>query len=354
METFRFYLLLIVACISYKPIRSSSLRGVLLLSRHGHRNPTAGYPNDPYRTHEWPGGYGALSARGIQQSCKSGETKALRYSHLLRPNNIYIKSSVSERCVQSAEAFLRGFLPNSLQNISINIVPAAEDESLVMPGKPCPKYDHTLSESLLLNQSKVWEILKGNKKVLDYVGKHSGLNITSLVDFLNIQDTLAIQASYDFEMPAWAQPIYNNYIMPLSQLAYHSLTNSALNQVRSGVLLNEIIERLQKGANGSGENVILLTGHDINLSGLLAYLSMANQIEGKPGFASTVALELHKSWYFQNDLEIRILFFEDETVQTPIQLRIPGCYTPCGFARFKKTVAETLIKDYEKRCNEER
>lgn len=131
-------------------------------------------------------------------------------------------------------------------------------------------------------------------------------NITSLVDFLNIQDTLAIQASYDFEMPAWAQPIYNNYIMPLSQLAYHSLTNSALNQVRSGVLLNEIIERLQKGANGSGENVILLTGHDINLSGLLAYLSMANQIEGKPGFASTVALELHKSWYFQNDLEIRV------------------------------------------------
>lgn len=39
----------------------ASVRQVYVLFRHGDRTPTATYPNDPHKAHEWPGGLGALT-----------------------------------------------------------------------------------------------------------------------------------------------------------------------------------------------------------------------------------------------------------------------------------------------------
>lgn len=33
--------------------------------RHGDRNPTETYPNDPYRNYKWQGGWGALTKVSI-------------------------------------------------------------------------------------------------------------------------------------------------------------------------------------------------------------------------------------------------------------------------------------------------
>lgn len=42
----------------------ASVRQVYVLFRHGDRTPTASYPNDPHKAHEWPGGLGALTTVG--------------------------------------------------------------------------------------------------------------------------------------------------------------------------------------------------------------------------------------------------------------------------------------------------
>lgn len=94
-----------------------NLRMIQVVFRHGSRNPTELYPNDPHIHHHFPGGLGALTNKGSQQMYNLGKNMNLRYYRLLPSNGFYskedisVQSSYAERCQMSAQSFLAGFMP---------------------------------------------------------------------------------------------------------------------------------------------------------------------------------------------------------------------------------------------------
>lgn len=114
----------------------------LQLLRHSDRSPVNPYPNDPYLHYQWPGGYEALSPKGIQQSYESGKNLRIRYKKLLPADGFYsaenmrVVSSFKERCIMSVQSLLAGLMPpddclNRLpfpwQPVAITSIPADSD-----------------------------------------------------------------------------------------------------------------------------------------------------------------------------------------------------------------------------------
>lgn len=94
-----------------------NLRMIQVVFRHGPRNPTELYPNDPHIHHHFPGGFGALTNQGSRDMYNLGNNMKNRYYRLLPSNGLYskdnmlIQSSYAERCLMSAQSFLAGFMP---------------------------------------------------------------------------------------------------------------------------------------------------------------------------------------------------------------------------------------------------
>lgn len=117
---------------------------LLKVHRHGDRSPLVKerYPNDPYNNHSWHGGPGALSQKGAAQLYRLGRTLRTNYSRLLPPDglftnqNMHVSSSSKERCLNSVQYLLAGFmpprsndnlLPISWQGVPIHYKPIDQD-----------------------------------------------------------------------------------------------------------------------------------------------------------------------------------------------------------------------------------
>ncbi|CAD7084865.1 unnamed protein product [Hermetia illucens] len=125
----------------------STLKAVSMLFRHGDRAPAVSYPLDPYHDYPWPGGYEALSPRGYRELYGSGLIKSTRYSSLfaidcdrdatctMTLNKILVLSSATQRCVDSVQSFLNGFVRADWPSSLVNVIPPNQDEMLG-GGKP--------------------------------------------------------------------------------------------------------------------------------------------------------------------------------------------------------------------------
>lgn len=86
-----------------------TIRMVSVVFRHGARNPTESYPNDPYINYNWNGGLGALNSRGSRQMYSLGKNLRLRYYRLLPEDGLYSRedmktqSSAAERAIMSGK-----------------------------------------------------------------------------------------------------------------------------------------------------------------------------------------------------------------------------------------------------------
>ncbi|XP_030369769.1 lysosomal acid phosphatase-like isoform X3 [Scaptodrosophila lebanonensis] len=165
-----------------------NLRMISILFRHGARNPTEFYPNDPHVAHDWQAGPGALTQKGSLQAYNLGKNMRMRYYRLLPSNSIYtqqqihVLSSAAERCVMSAQSVLAGFMP-PLENNNVLPIPwqpvaintlARSDDILLAQKKPCLKYD-TILQKLYKNPPKDLQRLnEENKELYKLLTKNTG------------------------------------------------------------------------------------------------------------------------------------------------------------------------------------
>lgn len=185
------------------------------------------YENDPYKDESfWPDGYGVLSnvclysfenmkiilnsfvkysQAGKLRQYQLGQYLRKRYETLIgaeySPNDVYIRSSDTDRTLMSAEANLAGLFPPSgeqvwktslkWQPIPIHTIPIDEDY-LVYQSLPCPRGDKELKE--YFESPAIRTVSRKYRKFLEFLERNSGTPIRSIKDAAIFHDPLLIES----------------------------------------------------------------------------------------------------------------------------------------------------------------
>ncbi|XP_005180743.1 venom acid phosphatase Acph-1 [Musca domestica] len=345
-----------------------NLRMISILFRHGEKNPSELYPNDPHVTHEWPGGLGALTQKGSLQAYNLGKNLRMRYYRLLPPNGLYtaqqvsVLSSAAERCLMSANSLLAGFMPplehnNPLpiewQTVAVNSIPRKED-TLLAQKKPCAKYDTILQKLYKSPPPDLRKLDDDNYKLYRLLTKHTGQNITSVLDVELLYNTLKIESEAGLTLPDWAENIYPDRLEPLAERSYTLFTETNLmKKVKGGAFLTEIHSKMlnkRKRNLSPDRKIFLYAGHDVTLVNVMNSLNILDQTAKLPEYASALAFELHHSSLFKDDFEVKIVYYYNSDDKFPKELAIPNCDAPCSLTQFTASISHLLLDNYDETC----
>ena len=94
----------------------STLKLVQIVHRHGDRTPAEFAPNDPFKNQSyWREGIGQLTNKGKYRLYKTGQFMRKEYNEYLgkeySPLEVYVRSSLADRCEESASLLLSGAYP---------------------------------------------------------------------------------------------------------------------------------------------------------------------------------------------------------------------------------------------------
>ncbi|XP_055589845.1 lysosomal acid phosphatase-like [Uranotaenia lowii] len=349
------FILVVVSTEVFSPVIAGPegpLRLVILLFRHGSRAPAVTYPNDPHQNYPWVGGLGALQPEGIHQGYQLGQNFAKRYQALLPPDGYYtaqrihaVSSSV-ERSVMTAQAVLAGLLkPQNLtldipwQPASILTIPIYQDSILVQQ-QPCPKYSREFKRFLDNPTPEFRQTMLELKSEMEYVTKHSGAAITELWQLAQLYDALLIQRRFGLKLPAWTNKFLPERALRCVGVFLRSFTATPImKRLRGGATFTEFIKIMkskQAKTLSPDRSVFIYSGHDSTQVSLLDSMGMLDQTTDLPEYASTVAFELLENTGLPRELEIRMVYYRNSTVENPEILTIPGCSAPCPLNQFEK------------------
>lgn len=346
-----------------------TLRMVGIVFRHGARNPTESYPNDPYLNYNWPGGWGALNKKGSKQMYDLGKNLHLRYYRLQPPDGLYSKedikvtSSAAERAVMSAQSFLASFMPplendNPLpilwQPVAVNVL-AREQDTLLIQKKPCPKYDEMLKKFYINPPQDVLEMNIKNANIYRALSKYTGLNISTILDVELLYNTLEIEKESALALPDWTEDLFPDKMLPIAERSYTLFTETPfMKKVKGGALLTDILEKMIKKRNGllsPNRSIFVYAGHDITLVNLMNAMGILDETSHKPDYAAALVIELHHSYLYTDDMEVRIVYYYNSEDKFPKEIPIPGCDHPCSLNNFEKTMTNIVLReDYDEIC----
>lgn len=211
---------LILAATNY--VTSADTKGELIFShvlfRHGDRTPITSYPTDPYgNVSNWPVPFGQLTPAGMQQEYALGKWLRERYGNVLlseqySANEIYIRSTDTDRTLESAEANLAGLYQphgNQVWNADLLWRPipvhtvSLDDDWLIGETVPaCPVF-YDIAESLFTTDEFL-QLLDEHRDFIEYTSEMSGITIP--LDFAGLgyivllRDTLFIEDLYNLTL----------------------------------------------------------------------------------------------------------------------------------------------------------
>lgn len=346
-----------------------SIRMVSVVFRHGARTPTESYPTDPYLNFNWKGGLGALTVNGIKQTYQLGRNLRLRYYRLLPPDGLYskesikVKSSAAERCIMSGQSFLAGFMPPlqhksplgalEWQPVAINTVPRDQD-MLIAQKKPCPKYDETLAKLYLNPPQDVVEMNLQNTNLYRSLSKNTGLNVSTILDVEKLYNTLDVERENGKALPDWTESIFPEKMLSITERSYSLFTETPLmKKVKGGPLFTEILDNMIKKRDGllsPNRSIFIYSGHDVTLVNLMNAIGVLEDTSKKPDYAAALVLELHHSYLYHDDLEVKLAYYFNHEDKFPKQIHIPGCDHPCSLTNFERAMSNIIMRDYEDTC----
>ena len=133
----------------------STLKLLQIVHRHGDRTPVEFAPNDPFSSDKyWPEGLGQLTTKGKYRMYKRGQFIRQAYNDYLgdsySPRDVYVRSSISDRCIESVSCLLSGAYPPKKKDRQWN---SGSDASLGQLWQPFPIYTFMpRNEDLVLNE----------------------------------------------------------------------------------------------------------------------------------------------------------------------------------------------------------
>lgn len=345
-----------------------SLRMIAIIFRHGDRSPTEFYPNDPHRNHPWTGGLSALSELGSQQMFNLGKNLRPRYYRLLPPNGLYSKdhmyivSSYAERCIMSAQSFMAGFMPplentNPLpipwQPVAINTLQRDRDTILAQK-KPCPRYEQSLQRLMAYPPKDIRDLNERNAALYKTLTLSTGQNISTILDVEQLYNTLEIEKHAGLELPDWTETIFPEKMLPLAERSLALFTETPLmKKIKGGAIVSELLDNMIRKRSGiltPERSIFIYSAHDVTLVNLMRALGVVDQATGKPDFSATLVAELHHSITFDDDYELKFVYYFNSEDKYPKELHIPNCGDPCSLTRFGQLMESVHLKSYDEVC----
>ncbi|XP_023170853.1 lysosomal acid phosphatase [Drosophila hydei] len=345
------------------------LRMISILFRHGAKNPSGFYPNDPHAAHDWQEGLGALTQKGSLQSYKLGQNLRMRYYRLLPSNSIYtqqqvhVLSSAAERCVMSAQSVLAGLMPpldnnNVLpipwQPVAINTL-ARNDDILLAQKKPCIKYESILQKLYKNPPPELEKLNEENKALYKLLTKNTGKNISNVLDVEMLYTTLKTEEEVSLALPDWTENIYPEEMRSLAERSYALFTETHLmKRIKGGAFLTEILKKMQnkrKKNLNPDRKIFLYAAHDVTLVNVMNSMGILDQTSKLPEYASALVFELHHSKSFADgDFEVKLVYYFNSEDKFPKELSIPNCDPPCSLSQFAASLEPLLLDNYDDTC----
>lgn len=326
---------------------------VLAMFRHGARSPVQSFPTDPHADYPWINGKEELQPLGFDQMFQLGRNMRRRYKFFIPDNtvmmkrSIYTVSSCLQRCIDSAQSFLTGLLKTSnssairRQPVPINVIPPDQD-TFIRQNRTCEKVKHIMAKEMANNASFLSELNREAARLQQIISAEVGTPITSAQDTALICDTLEVYNAFGMKQPSWAYKIFPDRARAFLQgfLLSYSATPE-LKHIRGGAILTEYLTKMKAKRDGMmkyNRRMFFYSGHDVPQVNLFNSLGMKQQTLRRPELGSAVVFELHKNDDLWMDWELRMLHYENSSVQTPVQLEIPRCPEPCKLSTFEQTV----------------
>ncbi|XP_036141774.1 venom acid phosphatase Acph-1 isoform X2 [Monomorium pharaonis] len=328
--------------------------------RHGDRTTDKNYesyPNDPYKNNDfYPDGDGQLTNVGKNRSYALGLWLRDKYNSFLGdmyyPPNVYARSTEMSRCKMTLQLVLAALYPPvdrqkwneklSWQPIDL-IYTSRHEDNLLNPSFACPIFQKIYENQLQSPEVKK-KIEEFNDLMAD-VSKHTGKNITSVRDLALIYHTLYIESFMGLPLPKWTKNIFpNGTLLNAVYLDYELFNYNELNNLNGGVLLNRIINDMNKVINKTlpDRRINLFSAHDVNVVGLLYALNISVIFRRHfPTFTSSVIVELYED---DGEYLVKVLYY----LGIPSEIReinIPGCEVLCPYNKFVElTKSTTALK----------
>lgn len=366
-----FFVLLSVVIFTSKyvysrPSENDSLRMILTLFRHGTRSPVQSFPTDPHADYPWLNGFGELQAQGFEQLYQLGRNMRRRYKFFIPEDtatmkrSIYAVSSCVQRCIDSTQSFLTGFLKTSngsetrRQPVPIHVIPPDQD-TYILQNKTCQKVKAIAAQEKDNSDSILAALYREGTALQKFISTEVGEPISSLYDTAVICDNLEVYNAMGLKQPDWAYQIFPDRVRAflLGFLLSYTATPE-LKHIRGGAILSEYLQKMKAKRDGTmkhNRKLFFYSGHDLTQINLFNALGMTEQVRRRPDLGSAVVFELHKSKEFWKDLELRMFHYENSSIENPVELAIPNCAEPCSLTKFEQTVRHLLLDDYDAVCS---
>jgi len=357
-------------------VNLKTLKKVQVLYRHGDRSPLKSYPNDPYNdeTKYWPKGPGQLTEIGKDQQYDLGQFLRQRYDGFMDKeydmDEIHVLSSDTDRSLMSAEANLAGFYPKKLvltksegqaqrrsinnkldiQLVPIHTVPKQSDKMLKMSA-PCPRKQEAWSE-YLKDSEEYKKILADNREFLDFVGEKAGTPIKTIFSLTSVHDPLFCEQQHGLPLPDWANSTVMERIAELRAIGFKFMYGGTteIKRLKGGPLAKQMISNMEGDAQELGSSKSykfhMYSAHDDTVAAVMSTMGVFDpQI---PSYASTFIVELHQDE--KTGKHFVDLFFRNTSAQSPFELHIPGCGTPCYLEEMSEVIAPFIPDNWEAEC----
>lgn len=332
-----------------------------VLYRHGARSPTRFFPTNPNQIDAWPDGTGRLTQKGMMLEYNLGQflkeryvvTKFVNISYL--HEEIYIRSSNIDRCLQSAEAQLAALYPPkgrqvwkeelSWQPIPVHTVPGAEDV-LLRPTENCPRISQIRSK--MIQSDEIKKKTEENKELLKYMTENSGENIT-LLNIWDVTDDILCEQYEGMNSAGWVMKRFPE-ILNLSNYAFNYIYQGSdeLGRLLGGALLGEMIENMKSvhKEDTRTHKLNIYSGHDTSILALSTAFNIKFPI---PSFSACIMVELRQDDRMNYYVTIDYRNGLDDNA-TITQMNLPGCVYKCPLQDFVKLTSKRIPLNRQKEC----
>ena len=182
----------------------------------------------------------------------------------------------------------------------------------------------------------------------------TGKNISKLLDVEYLYNTLEIEKNAGLELPDWTEGLFPDKMLPLAERSLSLFTDSVfMKKIKGGEVVKEILSNMVQKRSRilvPNRNMFIYSGHDITLVNFMRALNVIDKASRKPDFASAIVIEMHHSITYEDDFEIRVVYYYNSDDKFPKELEVPSCKSPCSLTQFQKAMESLYFKDYDEAC----
>ncbi|KAK2584977.1 hypothetical protein KPH14_008508 [Odynerus spinipes] len=340
-------------------VEDGTIQQVAFIFRHGDRTPTETYPADPYLNYKWPGGWGALTTKGMRQLYSVGKWIRKTYGSIVGfkydSATTLIRSSYADRCIMSAQSLLAGLYPPTPEEIFIpglawrpipvHPIPRDMDKTIVVKA-PCPRLDKALQEAYF-NES-----MRSDKKLATYykeLSMHTKQPIKTITDVEFLYNTLEIEEQSGLELPQWTKKYYNETMREIAARSLAIFTSNTLQRrLRGGPLLKEILNRMQDTTiKKDWKKAYFYSAHDITLVNVLRAMGFTEELF-KPEYGATLIFELRSLGIDKQEVKVAYLNSSQSNEVHP--MKIPNCNAPCLLPDLLNVWKDVIPANWDEEC----